>query len=206
MLSDIVLPNNNEEEFIELASKLDIRKLYFLYDSNEYDEEKIKKELEAVGNREVNIEIGFLANQKNLSHAAKKSNFVAVKSSEKDRFFIENKKIKLIYGFEDISRKDSLHQRTSGLNHVLCELAKKNNVAIGFSYSSLFNKSDIDKSLLIGRMMQNINLCKKYKVKTVIGSFSSNPYHLRLPHDVSSLFGLLGMDSKTIKDSVSFDF
>ena len=32
MFSNIVTPKNNEEEFIEIASKLGIRKLYFLYD------------------------------------------------------------------------------------------------------------------------------------------------------------------------------
>ena len=117
---------------------------------------------------------------------------------------IESKKIKLIYGFEGVNRKDFLHQRASGLNHTLCELAKKNNIIIGFSYSSLINKSSQDSSLLIGRMMQNISLCRKYKVKTIIGSFSEKPYEMRSPHDIINLFKLFGMDGRGAKESVSY--
>ena len=133
------------------------------------------------------------------------SKLLVAKSSDKDRFFIESKKIKLIYGFEEIYKKDYMHQRASGLNHIICELASKNNVAIGFSYSSLFNKNSADTPLLIGRMMQNITLCQKYKVKTIIGSFSEKPYDMRAPHDVISLFTMLGMESKKIKESLNLD-
>ncbi len=205
-MPEIVFPNNNEVEFIEVASKLDIKKLYFLYNFDDYNEDKIQKKLELIKNHHnVTLEIGFLANQKNLNKAYKQSRLLVAKSSDKDRFFIESKKIRLIYGFEEFHKKDSLHQRASGLNHVICEFAKKNNVAIGFSYSSLFNKDNALISLTIGRMMQNIALCQKYKVKTVIGSFSENPFDLRAPHDVMSLFAMLGMDGKRIKESLMFD-
>ena len=41
-------------------------------------------------------------------------------------------------------------------------------------------------------MMQNIALCQKYKVKTMIGSFSEKPFDLRASHDVMGIFKLLG--------------
>ncbi len=195
MHSDMVLPKNNEAEFIEIASKLGIKRLYFLYDFDDYDEEKIQRKLDAIENNKINAETGILVNQRNLNKAAKKSRFLVAKSSEKDRLFIESKKIKIIYGFEESGKKDYFHQRASGLNHVLCELARKNDVAVGFSYSSVI--SNKNPALIIGRMMQNISLCKKYKVDTLITSFSSNPFELRQPHDVSSLFKLLGADTKT---------
>ncbi len=206
-MPEIVFPNDNEAEFIEIASKLELKKLYFLYDFDDYSEEKIKKKLNLIKNHHnVTLEIGFLVNQKNINKAYKQSKLLIVKSSDSDRFFIESKKIRLIYGFEEVHKKDYLHQRASGLNHVICELAKKNNVAIGFSYSSLFNKDSATLSLIIGRMMQNISLCQKFKVKTIIASFSEKPFDLRASHDIMSLFTMLGMDGKKIKDSLVFDF
>ncbi len=194
MVSDIIIPKNNETEFAEIASKLGYKKLYFLYDFDGYNEEKIQKKFEAIENKKINIETGFLVNQKNLGKAAKKSRFLVVKSSEKDRFFIESKKIKLIYGFEELYKKDYLHQRASGLNHVLCELARKNKVEVGFSYSSIINSKN--NALLMGRIMQNLGLCRKYKVNIAVASFSSNPFDLRHHHDIASLFKLLGTDAK----------
>src|SRR3989344_3838600 len=65
------------------------------------------------------------------------------------------------------NRKDFMHQRNSGLNHVLCALAKEHNVAIGFSFSSILRAQHREK--LLGRIMQNILLCRKYKIPMVIG-------------------------------------
>lgn len=203
MIADTVIPKNNEAEFVEVAHKLGIKKLLFLYDFDEYDKNKIQEKIDSTENKKINLQIGFTVNQKNINKASKTSKLLVAKSSDNDRHFIESKKIKLIYGFEEIHKKDYLHQRASGLNHIICELASKNNVAIGFSYSSLFNKNHTYASQLIGRMMQNISLCRKYKVKTVIGSFSNNPFHLRSPHDLISLFTLLGMNIKNIKESIT---
>lgn len=200
MFADIALPNNNEAEFIEVASKLGIKKMYFFYDFDYYNEDGVEKKLVLIKNsHDINIETGIIASQKSLNKAMQQSRLLAAKSSDSDRFFIESKKIKLIYGFEETNKRDYLHQRASGLNHILCELLRKNNVAVGFSYSSLFNKNPANTSLLIGRMMQNISLCQKYRVKTLVGSFSSKPFDLRSSHDVTSLFFTLGMNSKMIK-------
>lgn len=199
MFSDIVIPDKNEEEFIEIASKLGIKKLYFLYDFDGYGKNNNKSDFKT----KINIETWPIANQKNMNVALQHSKLLVAKSSDKDRFFIESKKIKLIYGFEESQRKDYLHQRASGLNHILCELARKNNVAVGFSYSSLFDNNPETASLRMGRMMQNISLCQKYKVKTIIGSFAEKSFDLRAPYDVMSLFTMLGMDGKKIKDSIA---
>ena len=197
MFSDIVIPKNNELEFIEIASKLGLKKIYFLYDFDKHMQSQKSKIFD------FDVEIGFAINQKNMNTALQQSKLLVAKSSDKDRFFIESKKIKLIYGFEEIYRKDYIHQRASGLNHVICELANKNNVAIGFSYSLLFNKDEYHKSVLMGRMMQNIKLCHKYKVKTIIGSFSENPFEMRAPYDIASLFKLLGMGGRNVNDSLT---
>lgn len=196
MLEDIAIPNGNEAEFAEIASRLGYKKMCFLYDFDGYDIEKEAKKLEHIRTKQnMPIEIGFIVNQRNMDKASKHSRLLVAKSSDKDRMLVESKKIRMIYGFEDAQKRDYLHQRASGLNHILCDLAKKNEVAIGFSYSSLLGKDKIRSSILIGRMMQNIRLCQKFKVKLIIGSFSNNPYCMRAPHDVTALFKLLGINS-----------
>ena len=205
MNSDIVIPQNNETEFADVASKLGIKKLYFLYEPNNFDETKINKKLESIKEKfNLNFEIGILVKGQDANKIKIKSKLTAAKSSDKDRFYIESKKVKMIYGFEELGRKDYLHQRASGLNHIMCELASKNNIFIGFSYNSLLN-NESNSPVIIGRMAQNIKLCRKFKVKTIIGSFAESPFGLRQPHDIFNLFKLLGMDEQIIKTSLNFN-
>lgn len=95
------------------------------------------------------------------------------------------------------NRKDFMHQRNSGLNHVLCALAKENNVAIGFSFSAILRAQHRDK--MLGRIMQNILLCRKYKLPMVIGSFAKNSWELRNEKDLQAFFRVLGMTGKEVQ-------
>mgnify|MGYP001562930520 CR=1 FL=1 len=205
MHCDIVIPQNNETEFADVALKLGIKKLYFLYELNNFSEEKANKKLESMKEKyNLNFETGIIVKNQDTNKIKINSKLIVAKSSDKDRFLIESKKVKLIYGFEELGRKDYLHQRASGLNHIMCELAKKNNIFIGFSYSSLLNNG-ANSPVLIGRMVQNIKLCQKYKVKTIISSFAENPFGLRAPHDLSNLFKIFGMDERNVKASFSYN-
>jgi RNase P/RNase MRP subunit p30 len=202
MFRDIVIPENNEKEFVEIAEKLGIKKLYFLYNFNEFDKNKTEKRLENI-RADVNFDFGVIVTGKNFMRAAKESKLMVAKSSGDDRMLLESRQIKLIFGFEELFKKDTLLQKSSGLNHILCNVAKENNCTVGFSYSSLFRKTGQESALIMGRMMQNIRLCRKYNVKTVIGCFSHNPFDLRSGYDLAHLFKQLGMDGHTINDSLS---
>lgn len=205
MYSDIVIPQNNETEFADVALKLGIKKLYFLYEPNNFDEQKVDRKLEIIKeNYNLSFETGIIVKNRDANKIKTNSKLIVAKSSDKDRFLIEGKKVKMIYGFEELGRKDYIHQRASGLNHIVCELAKKNKIFIGFSYSSLLN-DEYNSLVLIGRMAQNIKLCRKYNVKTIIGSFAENPFSLRAPHDISNLFKLFGMDERNVKTSFSYN-
>lgn len=190
---DIVIPNNNEEEFIQMAEKLGYAGLCFLYDFNGYSNNK--KEFKNT-NPKITIYTGILADNRNINKIKTKLKdekiFVAVKSSNNDREIIEKSKADIIFSFEETSRKDFIHQRASGLNHILCKLAKENNVAIGFSLSLILNAEN--KHLVLGRIKQNIRLCKKFKVRTVIASFAEKPYDMRSMRDLISLFKVLGLE------------
>ena len=56
-----------------------------------------------------------------------------IKSSDDDRRVFEKNKNIFIYNLEDKNR-DFIHYRNSGLNQVLCKLAKKNDIAICFNF------------------------------------------------------------------------
>mgnify|MGYP001431659095 CR=1 FL=1 len=204
---DIVIPNNNEEEFITIAEKLGYKELMFIYsfdnDINLKDNISKKKEIEGK-NKKIKIHYGILADLKNIqkinNKLKNKKEFVVIKSSNANREVIEKPKANLVFALEEYGWKDYMHQRASGLNQILCRLANKNKVIIGFSLNTLFNSNH--SNLILGRITQNIKLCRKFKVKTMIGSFTSNPYQMRSPHDIISLFTLLGMHEKEAKDSL----
>ncbi len=186
---DIVIPNNNEEEFIAIARKLGYKTLYFLYNYEDYQSKK-KNFVDISGIKIVN---GILDDSKNLkkikNEMEKGSVFVAAKSSDKDMEIMEGSLANLIFSFEENQRKDFIHQRASGLNHILCSLARKNNITVGFSSTSILDAKD--RHEILGRIMQNLRMCKRFKAKTIIASFAKNPYEMRSMHDLRSLFKVL---------------
>lgn len=113
-----------------------------------------------------------------------------------NREVLASKKIDILLDPHLGDRRDKLNQRDSGLNQVLCEIAKENKIAIGFSFNSLLNSYSLWR--VLGRVIQNIKLCRKYRVEMVIlpGERSLN--------DVESMFKVLGMDGKEIVKSKGF--
>src|SRR3989344_2537675 len=201
---DIVLPKNNEDKFISIAEKLGYRELLFLYSFEEY----IEKQKTPIKNAKIKIIYGILANEKNIQKVNNKFKgknvFVAIKSQVSSREIIEKSQANLLFSLEEHGRKDFMHQRGSGLDHILAKLAYDKNVSIGFSLNSIINSKN--KGIIIGRMMQNIMLCRKYKVKTVIASFAETPFGMRNPYDVMSLFSSLGMRQEDINAFMQIKF
>ena len=131
----------------------------------------------------------------------KKADLVIIRGNEINRNILENKTVDVLLSPEYGIKKDSLHFRNSGLNQVLCTIAHKNNIAIGFSFSDILNSSQ--RSLVLGRMMQNVRLCRKFKVSMLIASFASNEYEFR-SHDSLRAFGLvIGMSPDEVNKALS---
>ncbi len=119
-----------------------------------------------------------------------------------NRKAVENKDIDILLHPEKNDKKDFMKSRNSGLNQVLCKIAKKNDVAIGFSFNEILKSSR--RSLLIGRMRQNIKLCRKYKVRMVFASFAKSLYEMRGAKDLFSLAQVLGMSPGEAKKALNF--
>jgi RNase P/RNase MRP subunit p30 len=125
---------------------------------------------------------------------SKKKVIILGKSIEFNRKILENKKVNtLIISHKE--KKDKLRQRDSGLNQVLCKIARENNITIAFDFSELEGEKK-EKALLLARLIQNIKLCRKYKTKFII---------LSNKKEKDSLFSFLltlGCDTKTAKEAL----
>tara|TARA_Y100000310_G_scaffold335338_2_gene417121 strand:- start:36317 stop:36826 length:510 start_codon:yes stop_codon:yes gene_type:complete len=119
-----------------------------------------------------------------------------------NRRAVENKQVDILLSPEKGRSKKYLHQRDAGLNQILCKLAKKNKIAIGFSFSSLLHAKDL--SWTLGQMLQNIRLCRKFKVKMIIASFAKNKWEMRAASDLLAFATILGLTPKEAKASLNF--
>lgn len=193
MPTDIVFPNKNEKDFVEMAERLGYSKLFLVY-ARKQDLRPVKLQ------SRVELKMGIITEAKQVAGARSWSEFVIVRSSGDDRAVIEKHKPGLIFGLEQNPRKDSMHYRSSGLNHVLCALLRKNKISVGFSFQMLLNSKR--RAQLLGRITQNIKLCRKYGVRMVLASFAQEPYDMRSPHDLVALGLTMGMHPKEARAAV----
>jgi len=198
-MNDIIIPNNNEAEFIAMATWLGYSNLSFLYDPM-VDIEQKKIDISATLGQNLTMECGYIVNEKNAHYALKKikeKTLVVSYYDEPMRNLIEEKQVDIVFGFESIRKKDSLHQRSSGLNHVIAKQMHDNGIACGFSFSDILHAHN--KDILLGRMMQNIRLCRKFKVAMAAASCAQHPFEMRSAADMMNFFGMLGMNNSDFK-------
>lgn len=119
------------------------------------------------------------------------------------RKLAEQKKIQYVTDLEDNEFKDNLNFANSGLNQVIAKIFSKNKISVCFNFNLVLNSSSLERAKVLRRMMQNVVLCRKYKVKMIIGSFARNEYELR-SRDALKSFGLvIGMNPREAKDATS---
>jgi RNase P/RNase MRP subunit p30 len=197
MYADIVFPRGNEEEFIEIAEKLGYSAIIFAYG-------KTDKLPESMPNSKLKIFTAIVCEEKEIQKAKNKADIVLVKSTGNDRWVLEKSKADVLFGLEEVHRKDFMHHRASGLNQVLCRIAAKKGKKIGLSFSSVLNSGSMLRAQIMGKMMQNIRFCRKFKVGMVIASFAKKPYEMRSPGELMAFGISLGMHPKEAKDSMSW--
>ena len=163
---DAVMPKGNETELIKMAEMLGITELMLVYEG------KIPE-----GDYKTAI------------------NIVKAKYSEEkpcllgngNRVLVENKNVKYHTNLEVVDKKDKTHYRMTQMNQVIAKIMKEKKKEILFNFSLLKE----DKGVILGRMMQNARLAKKYGVKTRMCSFAKTPYEMRSLKDLEVLKGIL---------------
>jgi len=115
-----------------------------------------------------------------------------------NRRLIESRKINVLLNPQDYEKEDSIKQRKIGVNHILLKLANKNKVLIGLSLDQF---SDVMK---LGRIIELIKLCRKYKVKIAVFSLAKTRYGLSGANDIISLLKICGMTPGDAKKALEY--
>ncbi|MBI5392797.1 hypothetical protein HZA96_02915 [Candidatus Woesearchaeota archaeon] len=195
MYCDIIIPNNNEEQFIKIAEALGYKSLCFLCTIDNFQKRKSFQE-----NTKLQIISAILATKKDFSKAKKYPVLIIYEADAvNNRQLIENEKPAAIINIEKFERKDTIKQRSSGLNNVLAELMVRNKIQLAFSLQDIKQNNEE----YLGRVMQNIILAQKHKIGSIIASFATHPYQMKNPKDIISFFVTLGMDEAAAKQSLS---
>lgn len=113
------------------------------------------------------------------------------------RKILEKEKID-IFLIKQKDRKDKMKQRDAGLDLVMAKLAKKNNISIGIYLDEIIEAKEKGKSEIISRVIQNVKICNKKKVKMKFIALKSK--NKRDLYDLKSLGIVLGMPTWMIKD------
>ena len=185
-MQDIVFPSGNEADFIRMARLLGWSGLICVYsDKSQFSKDPFVKN-------------ALLVEPMRVNKAQDLKVFSVCRGS---REAIE-RGASIAFDFESLEDKDKTHFKESGLNQVLCNLAREKNVKIAFSLSSILSKSGKDRAVLLGKIMQNIMLCRKFDVMAKVASFAKSPLDMRSPSDLASLFMQLGMSAKDVKSAL----
>ena len=99
--------------------------------------------------------------------ATHKATPITVQAQEDNfnRKLLEYGKFQILLFPDKSNRRDKPKQLDSGLNHVMARIATKNKVAIGFNIKEIQNLNKKEKAIELGRLKQNIKICKKAKTK-----------------------------------------
>ena len=89
-------------------------------------------------------------------------------NEEINRMAVESKKVSMLVSPERGFGNDRMDARNSGLNDVLCKLAAKNGVAIWVDIDELLQLHQDARIRRLGKILQNVRLCRKYHVKMVL--------------------------------------
>jgi RNase P/RNase MRP subunit p30 len=176
---DFVLPGSNEDGFMAMAKRLSID-LCFVQDNPK------------------NI-MGASCAQLLKKRTARQGDLSVMMAPEDARLAIEKVRPDIIFCAENTPKSDFIHQRNSGLNHIVCTLAREHDIAIGFAFTSCLGKYG---ARAMGRMSANIRMCRKYNVPMVIATLATDPFLMRTPEDLKSLFITLGMHPSEAKKAL----
>ena len=187
MKEDIVVPAGNEEEFASNAKRLGYNTLYFAYTENipKIDFEKLGKDTG------LSIIPALFTSKDKIGKDINKTKYLIIYATSDDRAVFENNKLWLILGVEGSEKKDHMHNRRSGLNQVLCGLARQHDIRLGASLMDILSLPDKRKVQILGRVAANHRICSKYKVNYQLYSFAHKPSELVGRIEQDSLLNLM---------------
>ncbi len=168
---DIVFPKDNEAEFIRMAERLGHEGLIFVHDR--------KKDISSLA-KTTDLKL-YSISSKRILKASKKA--------------FETSSGCIIYGLED-QEKDFLFVRNSGLDERIAQLAEKNKIILGFSFSLLLSSKK--RSNILARFQENAKYARRYRLRIALASFAKDPWQLRQESDLLGLARVLGIPTSDL--------
>ncbi|MCH7568888.1 MAG: hypothetical protein IIA87_05715 [Nanoarchaeota archaeon] len=127
-----------------------------------------------------------IINTKNLEEArkqikkARKPIIVKAQEDNFNRKILEHGKFQILLSPETGTRKNSIKQLDSGLNHVLAKIAFKNNITIGIDLEEIKKLPKLEKAIRLSKIKQNIEICRKTRTRFAILGNKKEGLHLLL--------------------------
>lgn len=175
-MDDIIIPRGAPDEFFPLLEKLGTKKAVFFLGKIPQDKPK-------------DMDVGAVTDNP-LAISKAKAKGLPVVSTSNEVKVLEAGPTVLIEA-EGLYKRDPMHFRASGLNHILCKLMAKKGIMYGTSFSLLLNAEGKNRAKLLGRAKQNIMLCRQYGVPVKAFSCAREPHELRDRKDLDRFLDTL---------------
>lgn len=120
-----------------------------------------------------------------------------------NRFFLEQCNIDILQDPQNssfASKIDFVHHFNSGLNQILCKMAKEAEVIFFFSLNFTINKRQVLREF--GRINQNIGFARKYKIPVICSFLIEDKFQLRSAVEISAIMGLFDVSTHQVKESL----
>ncbi len=165
-----------EQEFIDEALLLGFDELVLVYTLS--DAKKLNLNLQKkLFSKEIKVSFGVVV-EKNISIEG--FDYYLANGAKISQLF---KCLTHVFNNEVEEEKDFIHQRRSGLNHVVLAECAKKGISVLTGINMMNGKND---SIIIGRMKQNSDLCKKKNVEYSVVSLADNTLFMRHSKDLKS--------------------
>lgn len=187
---EIIVPKGNYNKLLDRCISLGIINILIAYPFKEKDDiKKIKNNIEKnIKYKNLNLDYGLIIENKENKNLLRKIYnskndyqliIDASQNIEDLRYICENFQDIIIFNLEKNDRMDFIHQKNSGINHIIAKIISKNKSKIALNFSNYINADNKSKKQIIGRIKQNLELCKKFKIEYLICSFASNVYEIK---------------------------
>jgi RNase P/RNase MRP subunit p30 len=115
-----------------------------------------------------------------------------------NRFFLEDTLVDFLRDPHNVifrSKMDFIHHQNSGINHVLCCLARDRDIGMFFSLNFVIGQ-DKNKAKEFGRVSQNIKFCCKYKVPVLLTFAISSVNQIKTCSQLKKISSLFDFSSQ----------
>ncbi|RME53176.1 hypothetical protein D6783_02725 [Candidatus Woesearchaeota archaeon] len=191
---DLLKPNKNEQALLDEATKLGFKNVGFLYTTlHDLRAAQARTNVPATQQRTrpPNTVQRILLTEKTNPPRIPGVELLAPTT----RHAAEHPAIHYLYRAEIHPAKDKTHHPTTHLNQVIATILKEKNKHYLFDWSLILQEHDPHRrATILGRMLHNAKLLKKYRVKTSIITLADLPQKLLTPRDLKAIQHLLGLD------------